>query len=378
MKGNKITALVLFFTAVFIAGYTGINFWNMSRAEDKLIPASGFKRHMLSEWFAPLKGTPIDTPVYIQNGPEPGGSVLILTGTHPNEPAGTMTGVLFVERAQVKRGRLLVIPFATLPGFGHTQPQEASPNIMHFTLPDGSVRAFRYGSRDMNPTLLWPNPDIYIHKASGQKLAGNESKNLNRAYPGAPDGTPTERLAYAIMELLRKERVDLAFDLHEASPEYPVVDAIVAHEDSMELAAAATMELKGQGIEVRLEPSPKNLRGLSHREWGDYTDTLPILMEVANPSQGRLRGRTDEALALTGKDKAYVKAAALGRLFVPFDETGKSLDMRVARHLTSIMTFLSLMDVIIDERKGIVIDGLPSYDELIQQGIGHWLTPSAN
>ena len=245
---------------------------------------------------------------------------------------------------------------------------------MHFTLPDGSIRAFRYGSRDIMHTLMWPTADIYIHKASGQRLSGNESRNLNRAYPGDPIGTPTERLAYAIMEMLRKEKIDLAFDLHEASPEYPVVDAIVAHEKSMELAAATAMELKGQGIEIRLEPSPKNLRGLSHREWGDFSDTLPILMEVANPSQGRLRGRTDEALVLTGKDKAYMKAAPLGRLFVPYDETGKPLDMRTARHLTAVMTFLSMMGDFVDESKAIRIDGMPTYDELLNKGIGAYLS----
>jgi hypothetical protein len=345
------------------------------KTPDVLVPAAGFKRHLLSEWFPPLAATPMDTPVYIQKGNEPGGSVLVLGGTHPNEPAGYMTAVLMLERAWVRKGRLYVIPFANIAGFGHTQPQEASPEAILFTLPDGSSRKFRYGSRDMTHTLMWPIPDIYIHKASAQRLSGGESRNLNRAYPGDPNGSPTERLAWAIMEFLRGEKIDLAFDLHEASPEYPVVDAIVAHERSMELAAATSMELKGQGIEVRLEPSPKNLRGLSHREWGDGSGVMPILMETANPSQGRLRGRTDEALALTGRDKSYLKAAGLGRLFVPYEEGGKPLEARVARHLTAIMTFLSMMEFFVDENKAIEIDGLPTYQRLVESGIGKWLNP---
>jgi len=374
IPGNKLTAACLLICALGLAWLANLGFASM-KTPDTLAPSAGFERHLLSEWFAPIAGTPIDTPVYIQSGAEPGGTVLVLGGTHTNEPAGYMTAVLMIERAQTRRGRLYVIPFANASGFSHTQPQEASPEAMHFALPDGSVRAFRYGSRDVAHTLMWPNADIYIHRASGQYLAGNESRNLNRAYPGTPDGTPTERLAWAIMELLRNEKIDLAFDLHEASPEYPVVDAIVAHEKSMELAAATTMELKGQGIEVRLEPSPKNLRGLSHREWGDGSDTLPILLETANPSQGRLRGRTDEALVLTGKDKAYMKAAGLGRLFVPYDSGGKPLEMRVARHLTSILTFLSMMEFFVDEEKAIEIDGLPTYGQLIEDGIGKWLNP---
>ena len=224
---------------------------------------------------------------------------------------------------------------------------------------------------------MWPTPDIYVHKASGQNLSGNESKNLNRAYPGDPNGSPTEKLAYGIMELLRKEKITLAFDLHEASPEYPVVDAIVAHEKSMELAAASAMELKGKGIEIRLEPSPKNLRGLSHREWGDATDTLPILLESANPSQGRLRGRTDETLVLEGKDKAYIKAAGLGRLFVPFDESGKPLDLRTARHVATISAFVEMLDLF-DETTGVVIDGIPTYDAILKKGVGSYLTPLPN
>lgn len=221
---------------------------------------------------------------------------------------------------------------------------------------------------------MWPTPDIYIHKASGQELAGNESKNLNRAYPGDPDGTPTEKLAYGIMELLRKENITLAFDLHEASPEYPVVEAIVAHEKSMELAAVVTMELLALGVEMRLEPSPKNLRGLSHREWGDHTDTMPILMETANPSQGRLRGRTDEALVIEGKDKAYLKAAGLGRLFVTFGENGKHLNQRVARHVTSVGLFSDNL-ALLEGDNGVLIEGIPGYQEIIENGAGYYLNP---
>ena len=376
IKGSKITALCLLGAAVLICFVTGREFaahW----APDVLAPAPEFKQKMLSDYSEGLKGTPMDTPVYVQEGSSQGGSVLVLGGTHPNEPASHMSAILMLEQAKVQKGRLFIIPFANLSGFSHTLTQEASPTKMHFTLPDGSVRTLRYGSRDTNPIIMWPTPDIYIHQPSGQELAGNESKNLNRAYPGSPNGSPAERLAYGIMELLKKEKITLAFDLHEASPEYPVVDAIVAHEKSMELAAASAMELKGKGIEIRLEPSPKNLRGLSHREWGDATDTLPILLESANPSQGRLRGKTDEALVLHGKDKSYVKAAALGRLFVPFDEGGKPLEMRVARHVETVSTFIEMLEVF-DEEHGVVLENVPAYDEIIKNGIGSYLNPLPN
>lgn len=372
-KGNKLTAVLLLAVGLGIAWLAGQEFMRMWEP-DAIAPLESFKQKMLSDYFPKIKGTQMDTAVFIQEGEEPGGTGFVLGGTHPNEPSGPMTALVMLENVKVKKGRLIIIPFATYSGLMQNSAQEASPQHYHFKLPDGSVRRFRYGSRDINPTLIWPIPDIYIHKGSGQELAGNESKNLNRAYPGDPNGSATEQLAYAIVELIKQEKVDLAFDLHEASPEYPVVDAIVAHERSMELAAMVTMELKGMDIETRLEPSPKNLRGLSHREWGDATEVFPILMETGNPSQGRLRGRTDEALVLTGKDKAYVKARDMGRLFIPYTGGDQSLNMRVARHITAINLFFETLEMF-DEEKGIALEGVPSYEDLIKNGIGTYLRP---
>ena len=264
-----------------------------------------------------------------------------------------------------------MIPFANNTAFTHNSPQEGYPQYIRFLLPDGSVRTFRYGSRDTNPVYQWPDPDIYVHEPSGQRLAGSEMRNLNRAYPGQPHGVITQRIAFAILELIRKEDVDLAFDLHEASPEYPVVNAIVAHEKSLELGAMAAMDLEGRGIPFRLEPSPRNLRGLSHREWGDHTDVMAILMETGNPIQGRLRGHTNEALALTGKDKFYQKAAKLGSLFIPYEDD-QPIALRTARHVTAIMTFLEMLGFI-SEEKSVIVNNIPDYNDIIDKGIEAFL-----
>jgi hypothetical protein len=134
-----------------------------------------------------------------------------------------------------------------------------------------------------------------------------------------------------------------------------------------------TMDLEMAGIPMRLEPSPKNLRGLTHREWGDYTDTMPVLMEAGNPVQGRLRGRTDERLALTGEDKAYVKAAALGRLYIPYDGDQR-IEYRVGRHTASIMAFLENLELLFPDR-GVRLEGIPTFDELQEKGVGAFLNP---
>ncbi|HRU04069.1 MAG TPA: hypothetical protein P5030_08200, partial [Rectinema sp.] len=39
----------------------------------------------LSEWFAPLKGTPSDTRVFIADSKKPGATVFVAGGTHANE-----------------------------------------------------------------------------------------------------------------------------------------------------------------------------------------------------------------------------------------------------------------------------------------------------
>jgi hypothetical protein len=374
IKGTPLTATLLLILVAFVAFISARQFMSMWQP-DVVVPAPGFEKHMLSEWFDGIKDTPADTPVYIQEGEEPGGTVFIMGGTHANEPAGALSAVLFVERAQVKKGRLIVVPFANMMAFSHNSAQDAHPQRIHFTLPDGSTRSFRYGSRATNPIYQWPDPDVYIHPQSKQELAGSEIRNLNRAHPGTPDGELTQRLAYALRQMIKKEHVDLAFDLHEASPEYPVVNAIVAHERSMELAAMVAMEMEMAGIPIRLEPSPKNLHGLTHREWGDYTETMPILMETANPSQGRLRGKTNEHLVLTGEDKFYKRAAKLGLLFVPYEED-QPLDLRVARHVTAIMSFLESLGFY-DPSKEVLVEGIPTYEEIVEKGLGAFLSPVA-
>ena len=372
LKGTPLTAALLLILALGASWLAGMNFRAMWK-EDVFVPAPGFEKKMLSDWFDGIRNTPADTPVYIQEGETPGGTVFIMGGTHPTEPSSMVTATLFLETAKVTKGRLIVVPQANIMGFSHNSPQEGHPQSISFTTADGGKRVFRFGSRLTNTVHEWPSPDIYIHPASGQQLPGKERGNLNRCYPGVPDGSLTERLAYALTELVRKENVDLAFDLHEASPEYPVVNAIVAHERSMELAAMAAMDLEMKGITMRLEPSPKNLRGLTHREWGDYTETMPILMETGNPVQGRLRGRTNEKLALTGEDKAYMKAFELGRLYIPYD--GKqTMEYRVGRHTDSILSFLDNLDLVYEER-GVLVEGVPGMKELEEKGVGSFLSP---
>lgn len=373
LKNKKITATIFLILALAIAFVSAKSFLRMHEKE-LIIPGSGVTEvKMLSDYFPKLKGTNGDTEVYILEGEEAGSSLLILGGTHPNEPSGYVSAISIIEKAKVRKGKVFVIPRANNSAFTHNDAQEGSPQGFYLDTGIGK-RFFRYGSRATNPIDQWPDPDVYIHAASGQKLSGSETRNLNRGYPGRPDGTLTEQICYGITQLIKTEDIDITIDLHEASPEYPVINAIVAHERAMPIASMAAINLQLKGIQISLEPSPTNLRGLTHRELGDYTDTLAILMETANPAQGRLRGKTDEKLVTTGIDPTYEKAAKLGRLYVPFDETGHPLEERVGRHVTSILEIINAYNGTNPDRS-IVIEGMPSFDEIMSKGFSTLLNP---
>lgn len=373
MKKQHITAIIFLALAGAAAIVSGASFLAM-RKPDIIVPGPGVSEVvMLSNWYPQLKGTPGDTEVYILGKGNPGASMLVLGGTHPNEPSGHMAAILLIENAVMTSGTLYVIPRANASGFTHNDPQEGAPQSFTIQTPNGP-RVFRYGSRATNPVHQWPDPNVYIHASSGQSLSGSETRNLNRGYPGRENGTLTERVCYGIVQLIKKEKVTITVDLHEASPEYPVINAIVAHPKAMGLASETVLGLEMQNITIGLEPSPVNLRGLTHRELGDFTDTLPVLMETANASQGRLRGRTDEALVLTGKDKWYVKAQKLGRLYVPYDENGHPLEERTGRHLAGI-TELAFSWTLENPDSALEFTGVPAYAELQEKGLGSFLRP---
>jgi hypothetical protein len=328
---------------------------------------------MLSEWLPDIAGTAVDTPVFVLDGQAPGGTVVVLGGTHADEPAGYLAAVVLVERATMGAGRLIVIPRANQSGFTHNIGQEAHPQWFVVDTP-GGPRRFTYGARASNPVHQWPDPQVYFHAGSGQALSGAETRNLNRAYPGRSDGSITERLALAITTLITREQADLAIDLHEASPEYPVVNTLVAHQRAMDLAALANVALQEEGVAIGLEASPETLRGLSHREWGDATGALAVLAETTNPAQGRLRGATGAGLVANGRDRFYVRSSARGRLSAPFPDEGWPLRVRVARHLATVKTLVATMAMIVPDRQ-VEIDGVPTYDEMVHAGLGPYLQP---
>lgn len=333
------------------------------------------EQKMLSDYNPNLAGTAGDTEVLVFVGEEPGGTLLVVGGSHGDEAAGPATALLFAENAKVTQGRLIVIPYANRSGYTHTLPQEGHPAEFVIPTPQGD-RIIKYGARLTNPIHQWPDPTVYVQQVDGQKLAGTEARNLNRAFPGSKDGPLTSKVAYAILELIKSENVDVAIDLHESSPEYPVNNAIVAHDRAMEMAVFASLDLSFDGVEIGIEPSPLGLRGLSHREWGDNSEVFAFLLESANAAQGRLRGKTNAELVISGKDPMYVKSYERGRLYVKYPDEGIPLVKRVARHTATIQALASTFSDFYPESR-ITVENIPSYTELMASGLGNYLAPTA-
>lgn len=243
----------------------------------------------LSDYHPSLRGTPGDTPVYVLSGDEPGGTFLLLGGSHPNEIAAVMAAILVVERGAVSQGEVFVIPHtnnsAALYNDGTRHP--TSPQWIELLTPSGETRSFHYGSRLTLVEDQESDPEVFVHYPSGVEFSGYEARNLNRNHPGKADGTLTQQISYALFQLVEQENVDVVVDMHESSITSRLANMVVCHPRALEIGAMATMDLEMDGILMKLEISQEDFHGLSHREFGDHTDAYVFLLETPNPGQER-------------------------------------------------------------------------------------------
>ncbi len=325
----------------------------------------------LSDYLDELEGSPGDTDLYYMDSGEPGGTVLIIGGLHPNEPAGLLAAVLWIENVVMESGRAIVAPHANASGYTATEPLQGSPQTFGIET-DWGERRFRYGSRFTNPLHQYPDPEVFVHP-TGQLLSGMEVRNLNRTFPGRPDGLLTEQLAYAFMEIIWEEDVDVVIDIHEARPINPIVNCILAHPNAMEVASMAVMELGAIDVPIRLEPSPERLRGITHREIGDHSDAQPFILEAPNPAMDALRGPTDEELVVRGKDDFFRRAYEHGLTRARYEECfGYPIHWRTGRHTTTCQVILDTFSEFNPDRP-IEFSNIPLLDEIKEKGLGHFM-----
>jgi hypothetical protein len=355
-----------------LAFFSGLSFSRSRHLKEPVVLGPGVTQvKKLSEYFQALKGSTNDENVYVLKGAKPGGSILILGGSHPEEPGGRLTTWILTENAAVEQGRLFVLNSANRSATTVTRLGGAYP--ADYTIPTSwGGQKFRMGDRWSNPLDQWPDPEVYVHYPTRQELAYVDIRNLNRDWPGRPNGTLTEKTCYALIQLIKKEKVDIVIDLHEAELQYPVISVIVTHQKGQDLAAMASMMVSSEEFKLGLENSPKELRGLSHREIGDNTDAISLLFETPEPFLDATRGRTDARLLLEGKDEFVVKAGRHGLLFEKIDEKGWPIDVRVGRHCSTI---IQVLDVWSQDHadKAVIMKNVPKYAEVIQKGIGAFL-----
>jgi predicted deacylase len=326
----------------------------------------------LGDYFEGISGTVNDCNIYILEGEKPGGTMLLMGGSHPEEPAGRLASWIFAENARMIQGRLLVVMSANRSGTTVTRPSGAYPASYTIETEWGG-QEFRMGDRWSNPLDQWPDPEVYIHYPSGQNLAYVDIRNLNRTWPGRPNGTLTEKTCHAFMNLIKEEKVDIVIDLHEAELQYPVINTIVAHENGQELATFVSMMLTDfEGFSIGTEFSPKNLHGLSHREIGDHSDAVSLLFEAPEPFLDATRGITGEKQLIEGKDEFVVKAGEHGLLFAPIDENGWPLEVRVGRHTSTVLQTMESWNEFYPGRE-LVCSNVPRYSELVENGVGAYL-----
>jgi predicted deacylase len=350
----------------------GISFYQHRHYKEEVVISDQVKVKKLADYFPELSGSVNDCNIYMVEGSEPGATIMVLAGSHPEEPAGRLAGWILVEQAKIQKGRLIVVLSTNRSGTTVTRPSGAYPQL--YTIPTAwGGQKFRMGDRWTNPLDQWPDPEVYIHYPSRQNLAYMDIRNLNRAWPGRANGTLTERTTFAFMNLIKQEKVDVVIDLHEAELQYPVINTIVTHEKGQDLATMASMTLTDfEGFSIGTEFSPVNLHGLSHREIGDNSDAISLLLEAPEPFLDATRGITGEKQLLEGKDAFVVKAGKHGLLYAPIDENGWPIATRVGRHTSTVLQILQSWNEFHPEKE-IVCEGVPKYKELIEKGVGSFL-----
>ncbi len=250
-------------------------------------PGPGVTQQLwLGDIFPPIRGTAADTPVYVLEGAHPEPVVFVAGGVHPTEPAGMLAAITLVERAQVDRGTLVVLPYAN--------PLAIQPTQTATFVVDNQEREFHHGSRR---TLERFHPELEgnsFETPSGQLVSALETRNLNRVWPGRADGTPSEQLAYAITLLMKEKGTQIALDLHEARFHLAeIVWTLAADTEHTELLEAVCA-LLNQNIQLdlfRARPADEP-EGISRTEWGPSTGAIAFLSETvragATPMEKRV------------------------------------------------------------------------------------------
>lgn len=137
-----------------------------------------------TEQYTLAPGTDGENTVVVLRGAEEGPTVYIVAGVHGDEQAGWRAGNL-VKEATMKAGTVYIVSPANLYGAQNDQRRTKA---------------------------LW---------------------DLNRSFPGSPDGCDAEQIAHAIFTDIRDKAPDIVLDLHEAVPKEDDYEKLGSNYDAL-------------------------------------------------------------------------------------------------------------------------------------------------
>ena len=130
--------VVIIGLGVALLATSGASFYQSRRLKEPVVLGPGVTRvKSLGDYFEPLRGTANDCHIYVLEGKDPGAAMLVLGGSHPEEPAGRLVAWILAENAVVQKGRLIVV---------------ASTNRSATTVTSFSSRNSRRRSSRVSPT----------------------------------------------------------------------------------------------------------------------------------------------------------------------------------------------------------------------------------
>lgn len=350
----------------------GMQLFHHRHFDTPLVASKGVSKvKHLSDYYGGLKGSFADSKVFVLKGKEPGGKSLVITNTHPSEPVAALTAFLIAENAVMEKGTLYVIPEFNRSASRYTKPGDGYPLYFNISTQWGEKK-FRMGNRGASPLDQWPDPSVYVHYPEKQLLSYIDTRNTNRTWPGRPDGPLLEQVTYAAMQIIKKENIDVVFDVHGAETMFPVTNCFVVPSCSRQIAMLTSLNVEAeQGFENHIEPSPPNFHGLSHREIADHSDALPFLIEAPEPFLDQPTGPKTTDLLLNGKDPFLLSLSKQGRLYVPYDKDGWPMKKRVGQQSSLIQEVLEQYSKLHPDRQ-IKMRGVPEYKEIVENGIGYY------
>lgn len=224
-----------------------------------------------------LPGTPWETALSITHSGVRGPSVLVLGGVHGNEPGGWLAAEQVTGWTPLT-GSLLVVPRA---------------NVL-------AIRALE---------RTFP-----------------ELGDLNRLYPGNPDGLPMARMAAAIVDASREFNVELVLDMHESWGFYAerVQNGTAFLGQTITAGQGPEFDTVAQGLAARAN---ELVGGGRDRLLTRDQALLPGATPTPTPPQGSVLGRSTSSLGI-GR---YVDGVT--PILVEMGQQNQSLERRIELHL---------------------------------------------